>query len=123
MLPVDPIPFNPLAAVSGPAAQELRHSRERSDTGVIRLGGEDTGSFLHPQMMREDRGYVIAGLYQDVHMNVASGIYDQDGALLDRYWIHSGPLTSVSAPAPTVATAATPTSLAYPCPTSAAASW
>ena len=74
-------------------------------------------------MMREDRGYVIAGFYQDVHMNVASGIYDQDGALLDRYWIHSGPLTSVSAPAPTVATAATPTSLAYPCPTSAAASW
>ena len=94
MLPVDPIPFKPLAAVSGPAAQELRHSRERSDTGVIRLGGEDTGSFLHPQMMREDRGYVIAGLYQDVHMNVASGIYDQDGALLDRYWIHSGPVSA-----------------------------
>ena len=58
---------------------------------MIRLGGEDTGSFLHPQMMREDRGYVIAGFYQDVHMNVASGIYDQDSALLDRYWIHSGP--------------------------------
>ena len=49
-------------------------------------------------------------------MNVASGIYDQDGALLDRYWIHYDPLTSVSAPAPTVATAATPTSLAYPLP-------
>ena len=47
------------------------------------------GAFLHPQVVREDRpGYVIAELYQDVHLDVASGFYDRDGALHDRYWNH-----------------------------------
>ena len=49
----------------------------------------ETGSFLQPQVQREARtGYVIAELYQDVHLDVASGVYDPSGALLDRYWRH-----------------------------------
>ena len=47
------------------------------------------GSLLHPLVQREARpGYVIAELYQDVAMDVASGIYDQEGILQGRYWNH-----------------------------------
>ena len=49
----------------------------------------DNGSLLHPQVMREARdAYVLTELYQDVAMDVRSGVYDLDGALGDRYWSH-----------------------------------
>ena len=49
----------------------------------------ENGSLLHPQVVREERpGYVLAELYQDVHLDVASGVYGQDGILQDRYWSH-----------------------------------
>lgn len=49
----------------------------------------DSGSLLQPRVVREDRpGYVIAELYQDVSLDVRSGVYDQDGTLRDRYWSH-----------------------------------
>ena len=52
----------------------------------------ENGSFLHPQVMREDLpGYIIAELYQDVGMDVRSGVYDQEGNLLDRYWSYHAP--------------------------------
>ena len=52
----------------------------------------ENGSFLHPQVMREDLpGYIIAELYQDVGMDVRSGVYDQEGNLLDRYWSYDAP--------------------------------
>ena len=52
----------------------------------------ENGSFLHPQVMREDLpGYIIAELYQDVGMDVRSGVYDQEGNLLDRYWSYNAP--------------------------------
>ena len=42
--------------------------------------------------MREDLpGYIIAELYQDVGMDVRSGVYDQEGNLLDRYWSYNAP--------------------------------
>ena len=47
------------------------------------------GSSFLPRVYDEARpGYVIAELYQDVSMDVASGVYDQDGALHGRYWTH-----------------------------------
>ena len=49
----------------------------------------ETGSRFAPRVYDEARtGYVIAELYQDVGMDVRSGVYDQDGVLWDRYWSH-----------------------------------
>ena len=51
--------------------------------------GETGSSFLQPQVQREARaGYVIAELYQDVHLDVASGAYDPQGRLLAENWSH-----------------------------------
>ena len=50
---------------------------------------EAAGSLLHPQVMREaPEGYVIAELYQDVHLDVASGVYDEDGIFVGSHWNH-----------------------------------
>lgn len=47
------------------------------------------GSLLHPKVQREARdGYVIAELYQDVHLDIESGVYDENGVLLARHWTH-----------------------------------
>ena len=49
----------------------------------------ETGSPFAPRVVSDaSAGYVIAELYQDVGLDVRSGAYDQDGALLDRYWSH-----------------------------------
>ena len=53
------------------------------------LSSPVNGSFLHPLVQREDRaGYVLAELYQDVHLDVVSNVYDGDGVLGARYWRH-----------------------------------
>ena len=50
---------------------------------------EVNGSLLHPQVRQEARtGYVIAELYQDGRLDVASGVYDRDGALRGSHWTH-----------------------------------
>ena len=59
--------------------------RGDGDAGSI----EANGSFLHPQVRQEARaGYVIAELYQDVRLDVQSGVYDRDGALRGSHWTH-----------------------------------
>ena len=49
----------------------------------------DNGTFLHPQVQRDARdGYVIAELYQDIRLDVHSGVYDDDGVLRGHHWSH-----------------------------------
>ena len=58
-------------------------------TGTVDGSVEPPGSLLHPQVRQEARtGYVIAELYQDVAQDVASGVYDRDGALRGSHWTH-----------------------------------
>ncbi len=58
-------------------------------SGIDAESAMDAGSLLHPRVVEEARpGYVLAELYQDVHLDVESGVYDQDGELLSRYWNH-----------------------------------
>lgn len=59
----------------------------RADAGDVATAA--AGSLLHPQVMREvPEGYVIAELYQDVSLDVASGVYDDDGILAASHWTH-----------------------------------
>ena len=54
-----------------------------------RPASAEKGSLLDPEVRRDARdGYVIAELYQDVHLDVASGVYDEDGVLLGHHWTH-----------------------------------
>ena len=65
----------------------LRASGSASDVAGL---DRETGSPFAPRVYDEaSAGYVIAELYQDVGMDVRSGAYDQDGALLDRYWSYA----------------------------------
>ena len=49
----------------------------------------NNGSLLHPQYQTEARnGYVIAELYQDVGLDIQSGVYGEDGVLLSHHWTH-----------------------------------
>ena len=49
----------------------------------------ESGSLLHPQHQTEARnGYVIAELYQDVRLDIQSGVYGEDGVLLSHHWTH-----------------------------------
>ena len=49
----------------------------------------EPGSLLHPQVQQEARtGYVIAELYQDVHLDVDSWVYDPSGVLRGNHWTH-----------------------------------
>ena len=49
----------------------------------------ESGSLLHPQHQTEARnGYVIAELYQDVRLDIQSGVYGEDGVLLTHHWTH-----------------------------------
>ena len=49
----------------------------------------ESGSLLHPQRQTEARnGYVIAELYQDVGLDIRSGVYGEDGVLLSHHWTH-----------------------------------
>ena len=55
--------------------------------------GEDVplqnGSLLHPQVQRDARdGYVIAELYQDVRLDIESGVYNDHGVLQGHHWTH-----------------------------------
>ena len=51
----------------------------------------ENGSLLHPQVQREDPpAYVVAELYQNVRLDVASGVYDQHGVLRGAHWTHDG---------------------------------
>ena len=63
--------------------------RANGSTSEVDGLDRETGSPFAPRVYDEaSAGYVIAELYQDVAMDVRSGAYDQDGALLDRYWSH-----------------------------------
>ena len=49
----------------------------------------ESGSLLRPHVQRDARdGYVIAELYQDVRLDIRSGVYDDDGVLLGHHWTH-----------------------------------
>ena len=59
----------------------------RADDGAGE--SQHSGTMLHPRVQRDARnGYVIAELYQDVHLDVASGVYDEDGVLRAHHWTH-----------------------------------
>ena len=63
--------------------------RANGSASVVDSLDRETGSPFAPRVVSGARaGYVIAELYQDVGLDVRSGTYDQDGALLDRYWSH-----------------------------------
>ena len=50
---------------------------------------DDDGSLLHPQHQAEARhGYVIAELYQDIRLDMESGVYDRNGVLQGHHWTH-----------------------------------
>ena len=77
----------------------------RGDAGVE--ARTDAGSLLHPRVVEEAHsGYVLAELYQDVHLDVESGVYYEDGVLLGRYWNHE------PTPRPAPWTSPSPTSTA-----------
>ena len=68
----------------------LGFSRQRSGAAAVVGLERETGTPLAPRVYRDaSAGYVIAELYQDVGMDVRSGTYDRDGALLDGYWNHT----------------------------------
>lgn len=49
----------------------------------------NNGSLLHPRLQRDARdGYVIAELYQDVGLDIRSGVYGEDGLLQSHHWTH-----------------------------------
>ena len=50
---------------------------------------QHSGTMLHPQVQRDARnGYVIAELYQDAHLDIRSGVYDEDGVLQAHHWTY-----------------------------------
>ena len=50
---------------------------------------DENGSLLDPHVQREARdGYVIAELYQDVRLDMQSGVYDRNGVLQIHHWTH-----------------------------------
>ena len=49
----------------------------------------ESGSLLRPHVQRDARDrYVIAELYQDIRLDIRSGVYDDDGMLLGHHWSH-----------------------------------
>ena len=59
----------------------------RADAGDSHT--EAAGSLLRPRVIQDAvTGYVIAELYQDVHLDVESGVYGEDGALQGHHWSH-----------------------------------
>ncbi len=50
---------------------------------------DDDGSLLNPRVHSTARvGYIIAELYQDVRLDIESGVYDEHGVLQGRHWTH-----------------------------------
>lgn len=67
------------------------------NSGTAADAKASTGSPLHPSVIQEARpGYVLAELYQDVSLDVASGVYDSDATLLGLYWDHDAAEQSCS---------------------------